>query len=62
MFYTIYVCSCSIITSWIFNLPLDARLDYQNSVYVADYRNHRIQKFTMSTSNNLLHLIHCNEE
>lgn len=32
------------------NTPWDARLDYQNSLYIADTQNHRIQKFTRDAS------------
>ncbi len=32
------------------NTPIDASLDYQNSLYIADRNNHRIQKYLMGAS------------
>ncbi|CAF1353775.1 unnamed protein product [Rotaria sordida] len=33
------------------NIPLDVTVDYKNTLYIADYGNHRIQKILMGTLN-----------
>ncbi len=35
------------------NYPFDAILDYSNILYIADYRNYRVQKYPMGSSTGL---------
>ena len=33
-----------------FNSPTDVILDYANNLYIADYNNHRVQKYLFGSS------------